>query len=461
MSTKTIAERLGEHVAAVHDVDSQLHDQIRLFMLDYLAVTVGGSDRQSAVAARKAVDTEARQTQWHPSAILGTDRWATIEDAALVNGITAHGLELDDTHEAGSMHPGVVIFPAVFAYADKHETDVETFARAIAVGYDVMCSIGVLIGARESYARGFHPTAICGVIGAAASISVMMGLDESTSNHALGLAANMAAGSLEFLADGSWTKRLNAGHAASTGIRAARLAQAGFTAPANYLDGRDGFLRQYGEGASSERDLELSFGAGVHETSIKFYPCCRYMHGNIDLLRAIHDENPGLSLESVSVVEAAVISAGAALVADPPGKKLRVSSPVDAQFNMPFGAAVALATGRAGVDQFDNAAEVASQLSALMAKVRCYSSPRVDAAFPKSWQAEVRVHLKDGSVIERYAESFVGSPRDRASRNDILRKAGELVSPSWAEAVFAASEMLARGDVIDSEHFRAAFRLSQ
>ncbi|WP_022884404.1 MmgE/PrpD family protein [Glaciibacter superstes] len=450
MSTRTMAERLAEHVVAAHIVDDELSDQIRLFMLDYLAVTVGGIDRLSAVAARTAVDTEPSQTTARPSAIAGTGRWASIEDAALVNGITSHGLELDDTHEAGSMHPGVAIFPAAFAYADSHETDMETFVRAIAVGYDVMCSIGVLVGAKESYHRGFHPTAICGVIGAAAAISVMMGLDRTAASHALGLAANMAAGSLEFLANGSWTKRLNAGHAASTGIRAARLAQAGFTAPANYLEGRDGFLRQYGEGDSSQRDLVLSFGSGVRETSIKFYPCCRYMHGNIDLLRAIHDEHPELSLDSVTLIEAAVISAGAALISDPPVKKLNVQSTVDAQFNMPFGAALALSTGKATVDQFDDAVQVASQLADVMAKVRCYTSPRVEAAFPGSWQAEVKVHLGDGTIFERYAKSFAGSPNDNATHEDILDKAGDLVTPLWAATVFAASEALTSRDIIDS-----------
>jgi 2-methylcitrate dehydratase PrpD len=333
------------------------------------------------------------------------------------------------------MHPGVAIFPAAFAFADAHSIDRETFTRAVAVGYDVMTSIGVLIGAEESYGRGFHPTGICGAMGAAAAIAVLMELDATQSRNAISLAANMTSGSLEFLSDGSWTKRLNAGNAAATGIRAAKLARAGFKGPATFLEGRDGFLRQYGKGAIPGRDLALKFGAGVKETSIKFYPCCRYMHGNIDIIREIKAERPELRESDVVKIECAVLRAGSALVAEPLERKMTVTSPVDAQFNMPFGAALAFATGSAKVGQFDESEALAKELSGLMRKVECYSSERLEQAFPATWQAEVKISLIDGSTIERFASAYRGSPNKPASEAEILRKIGDLVSTEWAEKV--------------------------
>jgi 2-methylcitrate dehydratase PrpD len=428
-----LAQQISRHINHPHTIDAALQRQIDSLTLDYLGVTVGGINRLSAVAARNSVDLSESPNEFRPSRIFGCDSWATIDDAALVNGITSHGLELDDTHEQGSMHPGVAILPAVFAFADAHPTDKETFTRAVAVGYDIMTSVGVLVGADESYGRGFHPTGICGAMGAAASIAVLMGLSQLQAQNAVSLAANMSSGSLEFLSDGSWTKRLNAGNAAVTGIRAAKLARAGFEGPATFLEGRDGFLRQYGHGLVDGREFLLEFGAGAKATSIKFYPCCRYMHGNIDLIREIKAEHPELLASDVVRIECGVIRAGATLVADPPKRKMTVTSPVDAQFNMPFGAALAFSTGTATVAQFDGAEVLAKNLSELMHKVECYSSERLEAAFPEIWQAEVRVHLKDGTIIERFADAYKGSPNKPADGAEMLTKMGDLVSVEWAE----------------------------
>ena len=423
-------------------MSAELSAWMRLLLLDYYAVNAGGSRRDSAVAARAAVQISSERTAFFPAALHGGDGFATMEDAALVNGITAHGLDMDDTFEESSLHPAVVIFPAVLALADANGQTTEQVLTAAALGYDVMCSAGVLLGAAESYGRGFHPTGVAGVLGAAAAAASLLGLNEDETVYALGLAANMAAGSLEFLSDGSWTKRLNAGHAAATGLRAAKLAAAGFNAPETSLEGRDGFLRQYGAGAVEGRKLWLEFGRGALDTSIKFYPCCRYMHGNIDLLRDIHDENPGLTGADIESINVGVITAGAALISEPASRKLVVNTQVDGQFSMPFGAALALSTGQATVDQFDDAPAVAAGLREWMEKVNCYPSDRLEAAFPARWQAEVSVRLTNGDVIEKSEDAFRGAPGDRATWADVVTKAEGLIGTDAAAALAASVEAL-------------------
>ncbi|GAA3130195.1 hypothetical protein GCM10020255_003720 [Rhodococcus baikonurensis] len=108
---------------------------------------------------------------------------------------------------------------------------------------------------------------------------------------------------------------------------------------------------------------------------------------------------------------------------------------MDAQFNMPFGAAVALATGQATVGQFDDAPAVAAKLKPWLEKVRCYTSERLEATFPASWQAEVSVRFKDGRVIERNEAAFRGAPQDRATREQLVDKAAVLLTPSAAQAL--------------------------
>ncbi len=185
------------------------------------------------------------------------------------------------------------------------------------------------------------------------------------------------------------------------------------------------------------RELRLERGAGVLATSVKFYPCCRYMHGGIDLLRGIRAEHPDLRLEDVERIEVGVIEAGATLVSVPAEAKQRIESAVDAQFSMPFGAAVALSTGEATVAQFDDAPAVARELAGWMAKVDCVTSPRLEAAFPARWQGEVAVHLADGRVIEAFEPAFVGSPGAGITRDAVVAKARTLLPPARADNIIA------------------------
>lgn len=438
-SSQSLAQRYAEHALAPFELAPDHSAWMRSLLYDYLAVTLGGISRDSAHATR-----EAYASLGGPDAaatVLGASYRLPAEDAALVNGITAHGLELDDTFEEASLHPAVVVFPALFAAAEEQGASLGEMLEAAVVGYDVVCHVGVVLGAAESYGRGFHPTGVAGALGAAAAVARLRGLSEEQTTHAIGVAADLAAGSLEFLSDGAWTKRLNAGHAAAVGLRAARLAAAGFLAPAQALEGRDGFLENYGRGLDPERITALVAGELAWSTSIKLYPCCRYMHGNLDLLLDISAQRPGLTAEDITDVEVAVIEAGARLISEPPEAKLRVESAVDAQFNMRFGAALALLTGTATVEQFDRAAELAPELLPLMEKVRCVSDPEVEAAFPAAWTAAVRVTLAGGEVLESRTSAFRGSPGARATREDLLVKASGLIGAEAAEALQSIHEL--------------------
>ena len=438
----TLAAQLAAHALTDTPVSAETTTQMVRFLQDFLAVALGGTNRDSSAAVRRSVATSANSSPEHPARILGTNLWATREDAALVNGTTAHALELDDTHEEASLHPAVVIFPAVLAAADGQDVTVAEVIAAATVGYDVMCGIGALIGAGESYARGFHPTGISGTIGAAAAVARLWKLDLAQATHALSIAAGFTAGSLEFLSDGSWTKRLNAGQAASSGIRAASLARAGFLAPARSIEGRDGYLRSYGQGLVEGRTLQLELGRAAAETSIKLYPCCRYIHGNLDLLIDLVREYPDLLDRGIASVEVGVIKAGALLVSVPAESKLTVASTVDAQFNMPFSAALALSTGSATVEQFEDAPALSAGLEPLMAKVRCVDRDRLEEAFPARWKAEVRVVLDDGEVLERQSEGFRGSPVDPVTAEDLVTKAAGLVGAEVAGQIAAAVSSL-------------------
>lgn len=134
MNEISFARQLAQHVTGGHTLSDEITDWMKLLLLDYYAVTTGGVERSSAIAARSAVRTSTDKSQFHTSSLHGTDLWATPEDAALVNGITAHGLELDDTFEESSLHPAVAVFPAVLALADERGESARSVLRAAAIG---------------------------------------------------------------------------------------------------------------------------------------------------------------------------------------------------------------------------------------------------------------------------------------------------------------------------------------
>jgi 2-methylcitrate dehydratase PrpD len=390
-------------------------------LLDYLAVAERGAAGGSAAAVRATLPAAAG-----PASLAGGGT-ARAEDAALLNGTAAHSIELDDTYEPGSLHPGVAVWPAVVALADELGSSPAAALAAAVHGYDVTCELGRRLGPDRAYARGFHPTGVCGVVGAAAACGRLLELDEGGARDAAGIAASMGAGLLAFLGDGAWTKPLHAGRAAEGGVRAARLAAAGFRGPADAFGGRQGFLHAFG----GEEELDVSAGDpgfGILQTSIKLHPSCRYTHGCLDLLL---DIAPGI--DEVEAIECGVLRAGWALVVDPIERKRIVEGPVDAQFSMPFTAALAIAKGAVRLDDVEDAATLGPVLEPLAARVECFEDEAIEAAFPDAWGAVVRVRYRDGRVEERRSTDPVGSPARPVDRAVILEKGVNLLGADWHE----------------------------
>src|SRR5664279_1411508 len=158
-----------------------------------------------------------------PCTAIGHARTLSSAGAALVNGTAAHGEDFDDTFEGGPVHAGAVIVPAVLAACERHKPDGAAALLGIAVGTEVMCRLSTVVP-KAVHKAGFHPTAIFGVMGAAAGVGAALGLNQKQLVDALGIAGSFASGIIEYLAEGAWTKRMHPGWAAQSGLRAALLA---------------------------------------------------------------------------------------------------------------------------------------------------------------------------------------------------------------------------------------------
>jgi 2-methylcitrate dehydratase PrpD len=245
------------------------------------------------------------------------------------------------------------------------------------------------------------------VFGAAITAAKLLGLTSEQTLATVGIAGSMAAGSMEFLAEGAWTKRIHPGLAAQNGIQAALLAAEGFTGPQHTLEGRDGFLQGYSRKPVPERLIgHLGESFEILHTAVKPHACCRYMQGPIDaiveLMRA-HQIEPA----HIQKIEVSILEAGWDIVCEPRNKKYHPESVVDAQFSMPFGAAVAVLYGAAGLDQFTLQQVRSPQVRRMIGKVTLLKDARLETNFPREWPARVSIFMEDG----RQYEKFVGHPK--------------------------------------------------
>ncbi len=412
-----------------NELPAEARERVRYLLLDHLAVTLRGSLLPSSQSAYSMLENMMETGNAGTSTIFGRASKAEASWAAFANGVAAHGLEMDDVENASSLHPGVVVMPAALALAEQlGSTPADFYASAIA-GYEVTLRVGAALNPASAYERGFHPTAVCGALGAAAASARLLGLSPAQTNSALGIAGSMAAGSMAYLHDGAWTKRLHPGWACHAGITAARLAASGFVGPSAILESRYGFLHAYSS-ASDIEQLERKPGdeLAIMRVSLKPYACCRYMHGPIDCLFDItrrHQIDP----RHIARISCGVLIGGRGLIADPIEQKRQVNNIVDAQFSMPYGAAVAILTGKAGLSVFSDEWIQNPVVRELMQKVDCYTSPELDDYYPAEWRASASITLDDGAQYHAHVRYALGDPHNPLSWEQLETRFHELVEP--------------------------------
>lgn len=418
--TRELVEYL--HGLDPQDLPAEVLDRARYFLLDYLAVAIRGSMEESAKCVQRMIQ---RMGAAGPATVIGASIRTLPGLAALANGTASHGIEQDDTHSGGSIHLGTTMYSVALALSEtmpETETESDRFLTAVVAGYEAAARIAMAVQPKEHYALGFHPTQTCGVFGAAITAARLLGLTSAQTAAAAGIAGSMAAGSMEFLAEGAWTKRIHPGLAAQNGIQAAMLAAEGFSGPLRILEGRDGFLQGYSRRPMEDRLIEgLGESFEILRTAVKPHACCRYMQGPIDAILQLMREHP-VDAKQIAAIEIAMLEAGWGIVCEPRAKKYHPESVVDAQFSMPFGAAVAALRGSAGLDQFTLGEIESADVRKLMGKVILMKDIRLEKNFPREWPAHVVIRLEDGRHYENYLRYPKGDPENPLTWDEMAAK---------------------------------------
>lgn len=415
MSATPIALRLARAVLQSDPArDPAALAVARRLLMDVTGICVAARHEDYVRAALQAVE------QPGPCTVIGAPGGFGVEAAAFVNGIAAHGEDFDDTYEGGPVHAGAVVVPALLAVAQRHALSGADLLRGIAIGVEVTCRLCAVAPTRVHKA-GFHPTAIFGVVGAVAGIGAALHLDEGPLVDAFGLCGSMAGGIIEYLADGSWTKRMHPGWAAQSAYRAVRLAQAGFKGPATVFEGTHGLFHGFANTTTGDFEAMLAgFGERWLWTTIAFkpYACGTMAHPYIDCARALRRR--GVTAEQVVSIECETAEGIVHRLWEPLALKAAPPNAYAAKFSIPYAIAAGLILDDAGLAAYTEPVVQRADLRALAARVRYVVDPA--NPYPRQFTGHVRATLVDGTVLEERQGYFKGGAEFPLSDADLEQK---------------------------------------
>jgi 2-methylcitrate dehydratase PrpD len=439
MTNLTISQRLARAGVALtyEDLPPKVQDNAKKFILDVIGCILAAKEHKSA---KIMVDTVYNQLGGRPdSTILGYGYKTAPNLAALANGTMGHSFDSDDDHREGIQHPSIVVFPALLALAEKYGIDGKTFLTSFVFGSEITIRAGEsFLG--QTYYQGFHPTGTCGVFGSSAGAAKLLGLDETGIARAMGLAGSQAAGLLEWKAQGTWSKRYQAGHAAMCGVVSALLAKGGFTSPTTVFEGEDGFIRAYSyKDIYDVNKMTDNFGDKweMEDTSIKVHSCCRFSAPLADCGVDLYKR--GVKPEDVESILAKVNKYSIKVLCVPEERKYNPETEVDAQFSLPYAIACGMVKGRESLFEFTEEAIKNEAVRALMQKVKYVLDPEAEAVYPRYYPCTVIVKTKDGREIVSHVDYPKGDPENPVNFDETIVKfqlfAGQTIGKNKSDRV--------------------------
>jgi 2-methylcitrate dehydratase PrpD len=412
----TVAEQFGAWAAALEprSLPGSTRNAVRRLMLDVAGLCVAARNSDYVEALLASAVSEG------PATAIGHSRALSPYDAALVNGSATHGEDFDDTFEGGPIHAGAAIVPAALALAEHRGLQGSAVVKGIVAGTEFACR-GSMVAPQAIHRAGFHPSGVLCALGAAATGAAMLGLPARRIAHSIGIAGSFASGIIEYLADGAWTKRFHPGWAAQAGIRAALLAEAGFTGPLSVLEGTHGFYKAFAPSKSPDFDVLLSdLGKRYVTDGIAFkpYACGTMTHPYIDCMMELRAM--GLRPDDVVSLVCEVGEGTVHRLWEPIQAKRRVPNGYVAKFSAPYCIAVGFLDGAVGFEQFGDERAADPALQAFADKISYVIDPK--NPYPREYTGHVRATLKDGSVREIRRPHFRGGAHAPIPDDELERK---------------------------------------
>jgi 2-methylcitrate dehydratase PrpD len=446
MADRSPARRLARFAVGLglDGVPVGVVDQASRLALDTLGNALAAAREDFGQAV---LDVAARLGGPPESTLLGHPARVAAAGAVLANATLAHGLDFDDTREDAIVHTGCVAVTTALAVGEASGANGRAVLEGLIAGVEVMCRIGLAVPG-ALHARHFHPTSITASFAAAAAAGRLWGLSEDQLVHAFGICGSQAAGIIEYLADGSWTKRLHPGWGAHAGVVAALLARAGFTGPESVLEGAHGLYAAFAGGHDEtrlERLLDtLGYEWELSQLTLKPYPCGSIAQPYMDCVARLRER---VRPADVAAIRCRTAAGPVPRLWEPLAAKHAPPNGYAAKFSLPYLVATILMRGRAGLAEFTDEAVRDPDVLALARRVTYELDATID--YPRQFVGDVEVMLTDGRVLRERQDRPRGGSDAPLTRGEVEAKfrgnAGLLLSPAAVEGVVRAVDRLAAG----------------
>jgi 2-methylcitrate dehydratase PrpD len=413
----TAAERFAAWALALDldDVPRAVVDAAKLHVLDVLGCGLAAHGLEIGAEGRTAMAELGGEPE---ASVIGLDTGLPAANAAFANAMLCHGLDFDDTHSDSVSHVSTVVVPASLAAAEARGSTGRELLTAIVAGNEIVTRVGM---ARPGafHARGFHPTAICGIFGATAAAAHLRRLEPADAASALGIAGSMASGLFAYLDDGTATKPVHPGWAAHGALLAARLAELGAEGPPGVLEGRFGVFHAFvGERIDLEPQL-ADLGAQWETPRIAFkpYPACHFVHGSLGATESLLE---GLDPDEIEDVVVTVPEPGVSLVLEPAAAKVAPRTDYEGKFSLQYSTAAMIVHGRVGLGTYTPEALADPRVLGLARRVR-YETKEY-ASYPAAFPGGVLIRLRDGRTLEADMPHQLGAPENPMSEAQVREK---------------------------------------
>jgi 2-methylcitrate dehydratase PrpD len=351
---------------------------------------------------------------------LGHSERFDLFSSAIIAGTAAHGEDFDDTFEGNPMHVGATMIPAMLSAAQKFNLNGDQILKGLTIGSELICRLA-LVAPTAMHKQSFHPTAVCGTFGVAAGLSSVLDLTEKQMVSALGVAGSFTSGIIEYLAEGSWTKRVHPGWSANSGMNAALIAKSGFYGPRTVFEGEHGFFEAFAL-KEIERDYShLTDGLGKRwenqNLAFKPFACGTMAQPFVDC--AIKIRKKIKNLNNISSITAKVGEGTVHRLWEPLKEKKNPSTPYSAKFSVPYCVAVGFIRGDAGLNEFNEKSINDKEILNLASKVNYEIDPNNE--YPKNYTGTLICKTSENEFTE-HQPCFRGGIKEPLTKDDIDKK---------------------------------------
>ena len=375
------------------EIPNEVIDKIKLIFMDSLGLIFASRNEDYIKAIKQSFTDSGNCT------VPGHLEKLCPSDAIVLNGTAIHGEDFDDTFEGTPVHVGSVMCSSLLTAAEYYKLEPKEILKGLAVGSELMCRLA-LVSPMAIHKQGFHPTAIFGAFGASIGISKILKNSVLQTTSSLGIVGSMASGIIEYLAEGTWTKRLHPGWAGASGWKSAHLGKNNFKGPRTVFEGKNGIFNSFADRKIIPDFKKLTDDLGsywhTNNLAIKPFACGTMTQPFIDCAIKAREK-----INDLNEIKSIICKVGEGTVHrlwEPLSEKRNPTTPYSAKFSVPFCVAVGLCFGKAGLLEFTEEQIKNREILNICSKISYEIDPQNE--YPKNYSGEINIILKNSQVIQ-------------------------------------------------------------